>query len=50
MPVNAAWAEGVQRWSALSPSATVVVVDDTGHHIELDQPALVIDQVLDLLT
>jgi len=41
--LDAAWAEGVQRWAALSPSATVVVVEDTGHHIEVDQPALVID-------
>jgi pimeloyl-ACP methyl ester carboxylesterase len=47
--LDAAWAEGVQRWAALSPSSTVVVVEDTGHHIELDQPALVIDQVLTLL-
>ena len=47
--LDAAWAEGVQRWAALSPSATVVVVEDTGHHIEVDQPALVIDQVLNLL-
>lgn len=36
-------------WAALSPSASVVTVEDTCHHIELDQPALVIDQVLNLL-
>jgi len=47
--LDAAWAEGVQRWAALSLSATVVVVEDAGHHIEVDQPALVIDQVLNLL-
>jgi pimeloyl-ACP methyl ester carboxylesterase len=47
--LDAAWSEGVQRWATLSPSATVVVVEDTGHHIEVDQPALVVDQVLDLL-
>ena len=47
--LDAAWAVGVQRWAALSPSATIVTVDDTGHHIEVDQPALVIDQVLNLL-
>ena len=47
--LDAAWAEGVERWATLSPSSTVVVVEDTGHHIELEQPALVIDQVLALL-
>jgi pimeloyl-ACP methyl ester carboxylesterase len=47
--LDAAWAEGVERWAALSPSSTVVVVEHTGHHIEVDQPALVIDRVLDLL-
>jgi hypothetical protein len=27
----------------------VVVVEDTGHHIEVDQPARVVDEVLSLL-
>jgi pimeloyl-ACP methyl ester carboxylesterase len=47
--LDAAWAAGVEQWATLSPESTVVVVEDTGHHIEVDQPAVVIDQVLALL-
>ncbi len=43
------WAEGVDRWAGLSSSSSVVSVEDTGHNIELDQPQLVIEEVLDLL-
>jgi pimeloyl-ACP methyl ester carboxylesterase len=43
------WNEGVERWAGLSSSSDVVTVDDTGHHIELDQPQLVIDELLKLL-
>lgn len=47
--LDAAWAEGVERWASLSSASTVVSVTSTGHHIQLDQPALVIDQVAKLL-
>jgi pimeloyl-ACP methyl ester carboxylesterase len=47
--LDAAWAKGVERWASLSSASTVVTVQDTGHHIQLDQPALVIDQVASLL-
>jgi pimeloyl-ACP methyl ester carboxylesterase len=48
-PLDAAWADGVEQWASLSTASTVVTVQDTGHHIQLDQPALVIDQVEKLL-
>jgi pimeloyl-ACP methyl ester carboxylesterase len=47
--LDAAWADGVERWAALSTASTVVTVQDTGHEIQLEQPALVIDQVGKLL-
>ena len=46
--LDAAWADGEMRWAALSSASTVVTVQDTGHHIELDQPALVIAEVTKL--
>jgi pimeloyl-ACP methyl ester carboxylesterase len=47
--LDAAWGAGVEQWATLSTASTVVVVEDTGHHIEVDQPAVVIDQVVALL-
>lgn len=47
--LTTAWAEGMDRWATLSPSSRVISVEDTGHHIELDQPQLVIDELLELL-
>jgi pimeloyl-ACP methyl ester carboxylesterase len=47
--LEAAWNEGVARWAALSPSSDVVTVEHTGHHIEIDQPQLVIAEVVKLL-
>ena len=47
--LDALWAEGVERWAGLSTSSSIVSVDDTGHHIEIDQPQLVIDELLKLL-
>jgi pimeloyl-ACP methyl ester carboxylesterase len=47
--LDAAWAEGVQHWASLSPASTVVIVEDTSHHIQLDQPAAVIEAVVALL-
>ena len=32
-------------WAALSSASTVVPVQDTGHTIQLDQPALVIEEI-----
>ena len=43
------WAEGVQRWAGLSSSSSIVPVEDTGHHIELDQPQQVIEELLQLI-
>jgi pimeloyl-ACP methyl ester carboxylesterase len=39
----------VQRWAQLSSSSSVVTVDETGHDIQLDQPAVVIAEVTKLL-
>lgn len=47
--LDTAWAQGVERWASLSSASTVVTVEDTGHHIQLDQPAAVIDAVVALL-
>jgi pimeloyl-ACP methyl ester carboxylesterase len=47
--LEAEWAAGMEDWAGLSPASSVVVVEDTGHHIEVDQPQLVIEQLLKLL-
>jgi pimeloyl-ACP methyl ester carboxylesterase len=47
--LDAAWAEGVERWAALSSTSTTVTVEHTGHHIEIDQPAIVIAEVTKIL-
>ena len=43
------WNRGQQAWAALSEASHVVTVDHTGHHIELDQPRVVSDQIIRLL-
>ena len=47
--LDTVWAQGVERWAGLSSSSSVVSVEDTGHHIEVDQPQLVIEELLELL-
>jgi pimeloyl-ACP methyl ester carboxylesterase len=44
-----AWDQGQQRWTALSPAARLVSVEDTSHHIELDRPDVVIKAIVELL-
>jgi pimeloyl-ACP methyl ester carboxylesterase len=44
------WNVGVDRWAALSSESTTMFVEDTGHHIQLDQPDLVVEELLALLT
>lgn len=44
-----AWDEGQQTWLALSTAAHLVPVDRTGHHIEIDQPDVVIAEIEHLL-
>ena len=44
-----AWNQGQQTWAALSTTSHVVRVDRTGHHIEIDQAAVVIDEITRLL-
>lgn len=43
------WRDGTQRWAQLSTSSDVVTVEDTGHAIQDDQPAVVISELLELL-
>ena len=47
--LNEAWDLGQQAWVALSTNAHLVSVEHTGHHIEIDQPGLVIDEIIRLL-
>jgi pimeloyl-ACP methyl ester carboxylesterase len=47
--LEAEWATGMEDWASLSSAASVVVVEDTGHHIEVDQPQHVIEELLQLL-
>ena len=47
--LDAAWAEGEDRWASLSSSASIISVENTGHHIELDQPQLVVEELLKLI-
>lgn len=47
--LNEAWHLGQQAWIALSTTAHLVSVEHTGHHIEIDQPGVVIDEITRLL-
>jgi pimeloyl-ACP methyl ester carboxylesterase len=47
--VDRIWAAGQARWAALSTSSTIVRVEGTGHHVELDRPSVVIEQLRRLL-
>jgi pimeloyl-ACP methyl ester carboxylesterase len=47
--LDAVWAQGQQHWSSLSSNSSIVTVEHTGHHIEIDQPAMVSEALLKLL-
>ena len=47
--LNEAWNVGQNDWMALSTDAHLVSVEHTGHHIEIDQPGVVIDEIIHLL-
>jgi pimeloyl-ACP methyl ester carboxylesterase len=42
-------ADGVEQWAGLSSTSSIVSVEDTGHHIQLDQPQVVVDELLQLV-
>ena len=44
-----AWHGGQERWAALSTDAEVIPVENTGHAIQDDQPAAVVEQILALV-
>ena len=43
------WNQGQRDWMRLSTAAHLVAVDRTSHHIELDQPEIVIEEITRLL-
>lgn len=43
--LDAAWKAGQDHWLSLSSSARLVPVGNTGHNIQMDQPAAVIEQI-----
>ena len=43
------WDDGQRDWAALSTNSHVVTVVDTSHQIEIDQPRIVIDEILGVL-
>jgi pimeloyl-ACP methyl ester carboxylesterase len=47
--LTAAWNHGQQRWSELSTRSQVIPVENTSHAIQIDQPHVVIDAVIELL-
>lgn len=47
--LDSLWADGQRHWSSLSSASSIVTVERTGHHIEVDQPQYVVDEVLKLV-
>ena len=47
--LNEVWNMGQRTWARLSSAARPVSVADTSHYIQLDQPAIVIDEIEQLL-
>jgi pimeloyl-ACP methyl ester carboxylesterase len=47
--LNEAWNLGQRAWVALSTTSHLVSVEHTSHHIEIDQPGVVIDEITRLL-
>lgn len=47
--LDSLWADGQRHWGSLSSASSIITVESTGHHIEVDQPQRVIDELLNLL-
>ena len=47
--LNEVWNLGQQAWAAMSSTSHLVSVEHTSHHIEIDQPGVVIDEITRLL-
>ena len=43
------WDAGQDHWASLSSASELIRVEDTSHYIQLDQPAIVIEQIRRLL-
>jgi len=43
------WGEGAERWAELSTASRILPVANTGHLIQFDQPAIVIEEISKLL-
>ena len=48
--LDAVWAEGVSRWTALSPNATTVTVEESGHYIQIEHPDVVVNALTQLMS
>ena len=47
--LTSTWDDGQHAWASLSTAAHLVQVDHTGHHIEIERPGVVIDEITRLL-
>ena len=47
--LNSTWNLGQEQWAALSTVGRVVTVADTSHHIQIDQPDVVVDAIVGLV-
>lgn len=47
--LDSVWAAGMDRWANLSSVSRLVTVEDTGHHIEVDRPEVVVEELLEII-
>lgn len=47
--LQSTWNLGQEQWAALSTVGRVVTVADTSHHIQIDQPEVVVDAIVGLV-
>lgn len=47
--LQSTWNLGQEQWAALSTAGRVVSVADTSHHIQIDQPDVVVDAIVGLV-
>jgi pimeloyl-ACP methyl ester carboxylesterase len=47
--LESVWRQGTERWATLSSASRIVSVEDTGHAIQDDQPAIVLGEIVKLI-
>ena len=47
--LHARWNEGTEHWTTLSTRSRLVAVEDSGHAIQIDQPGVVLAELVELL-